>query len=258
MSLSIETSSQFTAPSWALMGLEPVRAVLEYAGMRRMDKSNLPAGDGHTVVLFPGLASDEHAIRPLKGFCKELGYAAKDWGRGINMGPQGDPDKWIDDLAEHVSTITTPSPTTISLVGWSLGGIYAREVAKRLHGRVRQVISIGTPFAGASHHTHAGLAYRILNGSEPVVDLAMSKRLCTPPRVPTTSIYSRSDGVVAWQACLQPGSRKDTENIEVAGSHCGLGWNAKVFEVLADRLSQPQGAWRRYTPPALATTRSVS
>ncbi len=249
MTTAVDTASLFKAPPWTLTGLEPARAAIEYAGMRIMDRSNLPRGDGHPVVIFPGLASDKHAIGPLKGFCQDLGYAACDWGRGFNIGPQGDPDEWLDDLAAHVSALTATSPESISLVGWSLGGIYAREVAKRLRGRVRQVISIGTPFAGSSRQTRVGLVYRVLNGSEPVIDDTMSRRLRTAPPVPTTSIYSRSDGVVAWQACIQPGRRANTENVEVAGSHCGLGWNADVFAILADRLSQPQGAWKPYTAP---------
>lgn len=246
MNAATRPAPSFAAPSWALTGFEPIRAALEYAGMRLMNKSNLSRGDGHAVVLFPGLASDKHAVAPLKAFCEQLGYAARDWGRGFNTGPQGDSNRWLDELAEHVLALTGDGSDTISLVGWSLGGIYAREVAKRLNGRVRQVVTIGSPFAGSSHQTHAGLVYRVLNGSAPSMDKAMSRRLRTAPRVPTTSMYSRSDGVVAWQACIQPGSGAHTENIEVAGSHCGLGWNAEVFEVLADRLSQRPGAWKPY------------
>lgn len=242
-----------SAPSWALLGLEPVRAVLEYASMRWMDKSGLPAGDGHPVVCFPGLVADEWAIRPLTRFCAGLGYRAHDWGRGFNTGPQGEPDAWLDALAEEVVARSAPEQETISLVGWSLGGLYAREVAKRLPGRVRQVISIGTPLAATAEQTNAALVYRVLNGQPARVDPALSRLIRAAPPVPTTAIYSRSDGVVPWQACLQTGRRGDTENIEVAGSHCGLVCNAQVFEILADRLSQPQGAWRRYAPAAQAS-----
>lgn len=254
MDTESQSAAPFTAPPWTLTSLEPVRAAWEYAGMRLMSKAALPPGDGHAIVLFPGLASDKHAIGPLKSFCEQLGYAAFDWGRGFNTGPQGDPYIWLDKLAAHVRDLVAAHQAPISLVGWSLGGIYAREVAKRLRGRVRQVVTIGTPFAGATHHTRAGLVYRLLNGNDAEFDETMSRTLRTPPNVPTSSIYSRSDGVVAWQACLQPGSRAWTENIEVGGSHCGLGWNSDVFRVLADRLSQPERAWRPYRAPGNADT----
>lgn len=237
-----------SSPPLTLLGLEPLRAVLEYARMRMMDASDLPRGDGHTVIVFPGLASDRHATAPLTSFCTNLGYEAYDWGRGFNTGPRGEPSAWLDELAEHVGALAADQHADLSLVGWSLGGIYAREVAKRLDTRVRQVITIGTPFAGGSGDTHAGLVYRLLSGQKPDLDEAMRHQLMSAPNVPTTSIYSRTDGVVAWQACVQPGRRRDTENIEVQGSHCGLGWNAEVLEVVADRLKQARGKWRPYAP----------
>jgi len=158
----------------------------------------MPRGDGHTIVLFPGLASDRHAIGPLISFCRDLGYAAQDWGRGFNTGPKGDPEAWLDELADEAATTAAHHGAPISLIGWSLGGIYAREVAKRLGNRARQVITIGTPFAGTGRETNVGLVYRMLNGRPPAIDARLARRLRTAPGVPTTSIYSRTDGVVAW------------------------------------------------------------
>ena len=223
--------------------MEPMRAVLEYASMRVMDKTALPRGDGHPVVLFPGLAADRRSIAPLQDFCESLGYTAYDWGRGFNTGPQGDVDAWIDELAQHIRELIRAHDQSVSLVGWSLGGIYAREVAKKLPGRVRQIITIGTPFAGTAEQTHVTWVYRLVNGQTPLLDEALMARLRTAPDVPTTSIFSRSDGVVAWQACIQEPSAKHTENIEVDGSHCGLGWNKNVLSIIADRLRQPEDAW---------------
>ncbi len=214
--------------------------------MKLMDKAALPRGDGHPVVIFPGLAGDRHSIGPLKGLCEQLGYAAYDWGRGVNAGPQGDVDAWLDDLARHVGELAATHDQRMSLVGWSLGGIYAREVAKKLPRRVRQVITIGSPFAGTVEQNNATWLYRLVNGATPVVDQSLLDRLRSAPGVPTTSIFSRTDGVVAWQTCIQEGMRKDTENIEVFGSHCGLGWNPEVLAVVADRLRQPENAWRRH------------
>jgi len=213
--------------------------------MRLMDKSRLPTGDGHPVVIFPGLATDKTAVGPLKRFLSRLGYAASDWGRGFNTGPHGDIDAWLAELADHVVELAGDT-RRISLVGWSLGGIYAREVAKVRPDCVRQVITIGTPFAGTAEQTHAGWVYRLVNGQQPVLDGDLMARLRAAPSVPTTSIYSRSDGIVAWQACVQAGEERHIDNIEVEGSHCGLGWNPKVLAILADRLRQPEHAWQRY------------
>lgn len=245
----MHSSSSFeaptAAPSLALLGVEPLRAALEYAGMRLMNRDALPDGDGHAVVIFPGLASDKRSVAPLKSFCEDLGYAAYDWGRGLNTGPQGDVDEWLDDLTRHVDEMTAHHEGAISLIGWSLGGIYARELAKRMEHRVRQVITIGSPF-GSTVHTHVGKLYRWVNGKAPVLDDVLSARLREAPGVPTTSIYSRSDGIVAWQACLQAGNEAHCENIEIQGSHCGMGWNPEVLTIVADRLHQPRSDWRRY------------
>jgi predicted alpha/beta hydrolase family esterase len=236
----------FQAPPLSLLGVEPLRAALEYASMHLMNRTALPTGDGHPVVIFPGLATDKHCTGPLRDFCDRLGYTAFDWGRGLNTGPQGDVDRWFRELALHVGELTAAHEQPVSLIGWSLGGIYAREVAKLVPQRVRQVITIGTPFAGNAEQTNVAWLYQLLNGQKPVLDLALQRRLRTPPPVPTTSIYSRSDGIVAWQACLNAADLPRAENIEVDGSHCGLAWNPKVLAVIADRLHQRPGGWRPF------------
>ena len=248
------------APSMKLFGMEPLRAALEYAGMRRMNKRQLPRGDGHPVVIFPGLASDTRATAPLRNFCEELGYKAYDWGRGTNTGPQGDIAEWLRELAEDVQEMVSMHSEGVSLIGWSLGGIYAREVAKHIRPKVRQVITIASPFACDPIQTNVRLLYRLVNGKAPMLDDTMKARLQTAPDVPTTSIYSRSDGIVAWQACVQAGTAAHTENIEVEGSHCGMCWNTSVLSIIADRLNQPMNAWKRYRDPAAAhaSTRTTS
>lgn len=240
-------------PSWVWLGLEPLRAALEYAGSQfGMAHAGLQPGDGHTVVIFPGLASNGRSVSWLRDFCRRLGYDAHDWGRGYNTGPAGDIDPWIDGLAEDVCALAARNGggRRVSLLGWSLGGLYAREVAKKLGAeQTRQVITLGTPFAGTVRQTRAGWVYRLLNGAHPVLDPTMCHRLATPPKVPTTSIYSRSDGIVAWQACRHTdAAHARAEDIEVIGSHSGLVWNRAVYTVLADRLAQPEGAWRPFRP----------
>ena len=238
------------SPPLALLALEPMRALLEFAASRLAAHEHLPPGDGHPVVIFPGLAADKAAVGPLRGFCERLGYAAYDWGRGVNTGPKGELETWIDELCADVLARQREHGRRVSLVGWSLGGIYAREVAKKVPHAVRQVVTLGAPFGGSGEHTNVGWLYRLLSGQAPVVDEVLRRRLCTPPEVPTTAIYSRTDGVVAWQCCVERDAPQ-VESIEVnEASHVGLVWNPRVWSIVADRLSQPEGGWRRYEEPA--------
>ena len=240
------------APPLRLLAFEPARAVFEYCSMRVTRLPSAPLGDGHAVVIFPGLAADAASTKPLRRYCDALGYTAYDWGQGYNLGPRGDPDRWLADLSDRVSALTADHDDGISLIGWSLGGVYAREIAKSIpQRRIRQVITIGTPFAGDVSQTNAGWLFRAVNGSSPHFDAAMLQRLRAPPNVPTTSIFSRSDGVVNWSACCHTRSRNSrVQDIEVKGSHCGLGWNAQVLAIVADRLSQDPKHWRRFTAQA--------
>jgi hypothetical protein len=132
----------FAAPSLTLFGVEFLRAAFEYAGMRCMDSARLPSGDGHPVVIFPGLATDKTATGPLKQFLDGLGYTAYDWGRGFNTGPRGDPDSWLDELADHVGALTGAHRERVSFVGWSLGG------------HLRAGAGQEAPGAGASRRDH--------------------------------------------------------------------------------------------------------
>ena len=213
-------------PSLRLLGAEPLRAALEYASYQtkvRRQAAISPVGDSHPVIIFPGLATNGSAVAPLRKFCASLGYAALDWGRGYNTGPRGNLTQWLDQLADHTAALLAPHQASASLIGWSLGGLYAREVAKRLSSQTRQVITIGTPFNATADHTRVGWLYRLLSGAAVDIAPAFSCQLRTPPPVPTTSIYSRSDGIVAWETCLHASPAHHVEDIEVNGSHIGLG-----------------------------------
>lgn len=241
----------------ALLGTEPWRAAYEYAAHKLARKPRLTqAGDGHPVIIFPGLGTDGNAVAPLRDYCRSLGYHAMDWGRGFNTGPQGDVDTWLNELAAHVESLLAHNDKPATLIGWSLGGFYARELGKVLGPRVRQVITIGTPFNADTDHTNVGWVFRLLNGKKPGITPALSRRLKTPPAVPTTSIYSRSDGIVAWQTCCHDACDKGdiatahVEDVEIRSSHIGMGWNPAVLTVVADRLAQKPGNWRPYSDPA--------
>lgn len=233
-------------PSLALLGVEPLRAAIEFAKNHLLKANPSTRGDGHPVVIFPGLGTDGVSVATLRQRCQSLGYEAFDWGQGYNTGPQGDLDTWLENLKSQVTQLLLPFDQPATLIGWSLGGLYARELGKLMAPRLRQVITIGTPFNAVSDHTNAGWLYRLLSGSSAAIDAALSERLRTPPPLRTTSIYSRSDGVVAWQTCRHETQSKLVQDIEVDGSHIGMCWNREVLDAVMDRLGQTTGTWRQY------------
>ena len=233
-------------PSLALLGAEPFRAAMELTSHMFARSATAKPGDGHAVVIFPGLGASGGSVAPLREHCRALGYDAFDWGQGFNTGPQGDLDAWLHDLKAQVVDRLGGHSRPATLIGWSLGGLYAREIGKLMSRQIRQVITIGTPFNAEADHTNVGWLFRLLSGSSSPLDPALSRRLRTPPPLRTTSIYSRSDGVVAWQTCRHDKQSRLVHDIEVDGSHMGMGWNRDVLAAGADRLGQPPGPWRRY------------
>lgn len=233
-------------PSLALLGAEPFRAAMEFACHKFAKSATTKPGDGHAVVIFPGLGANGGSVATLREHCRSLGYDAHDWGQGFNTGPQGDLDAWLLALQNQVADLLAGHARPVTLIGWSLGGLYARELAKLMARRVRQVITIGTPFNAEADRTNVGWLFRLLSGTSVALDPALSRRLRTPPPLRTTSIYSRSDGVVAWQTCRHDKRSSLVHDIEVDGSHIGMAWNRDVLAAVEDRLGSPPGPWRRY------------
>ena len=233
------TDDDLRPPSAFLMMLE-ARAFWEFGAMLAATPwlRRLPRGDGHPVLVFPGMGANDFTTVPLRNFLENLGYATQAWGQGLNFGPR---DGVLKQCAADVRALSEKHGRPISLLGWSLGGIYAREVAKELPDHTRCVITLGTPFAGHPYATNAWRIFELLSGQK-ANDPVMIARLRKPPPVPTTSIYSRTDGIVAWQCSVNEPGRL-TENIEVHGSHCGMGMNPLALYAVADRLAQPPGAW---------------
>lgn len=224
-------------PALSLLASEPARAAVEaLQALTHWRKAPAQVGQGHTVVLFPGLGSDSLSLWPLRRHLERSGFRALDWGQGVNRGPKGDVDAWLDRLAEAVHERIAPSAQA-SLVGWSLGGFYARELAKRLPERVPHVITIGTPFSGGPDDTNVGWLYKLLNGRRAHEHHAMRERLAEPPPVPTISLYSRRDGVVSWQACTHTARWPLARDIEVKASHIGMGWSPEVLTRVTSLLA---------------------
>ena len=233
------------AASLVLMLVEGPRALFESSMLVPAAPflSRAPRGDGQPVLLLPGFAGGDGSTKVLRRFLTGRGFSAHPWLQGRNMGPR---DGVRRKLVERIVDLHQRYERKVSIVGWSLGGVYARELAKRLPDKVRQVVSLGSPFADIGRAGNARPLSDRLSGrrrrrSRP--DLA--DQLRTPPRVPSTAIYSKTDGIVHWSTCLEP-ETDHTENIEVPGSHCGLGMNPLVLYAVADRLSQPEGEWQPF------------
>ena len=178
-----------------------------------------PRGDGHAVLVLPGLGGGDPSTAPLRWFLDRLGYRSYGWGLGPNRGFGRHVTDGLDELlaAKHE---TGP----VSLIGWSLGGVHAINLARRRPDAVRSIITLGSPLAGGRH---------------------------PPADIPTTSVYSRTDAIVPWRASLLP-TRPFHENVEVRGSHLGLGHNPAVAVIVADRLAQHTETWRAFKPPRWA------
>ncbi len=201
-----------------------------------------PRGDGHPVLVIPGFLATGSSTWALRRFCSSLGYRGHRWKLGRNLGPVGNK---VHEVRVRLEELADRYGQKVSLVGWSLGGIYARELAWLATASVRQVITLGTPFAATNSST-VGALYEDISGQEiRSIDPALLARIPEPPPVPSTSIYSRTDGVVSWRASLERRS-PTTENIRVAGSHLGLGFNPSVLWAIADRLAQPEDGWRPF------------
>lgn len=200
-----------------------------------------PKGDGHPVLIFPGLVAPDMSTLPLRKFLKGRGYAAFPWGLGFNLGPR---EGVIESCLARLRDIYDKHGRKVSLIGWSLGGVYAREVAKVYPDAVRQVITLGTPFTGHPKATNAWRLYEFVTGHK-IGAPELHEPLRTPPPVPTTSIFSRTDGVVAWQCSLEKEGPM-ADNIEVEASHLGMGLNPMTFYAIADRLAQPEDDWKPF------------
>lgn len=240
MSLGIVRQAQFRFWRYA----EP-RAILEWQSFYALRPllKRLPKGDGHAVIVFPGFASSDKATKPLRKLLDDLNYQTHGWGLGQNLLF----DESLEaEMVALVKEVAKSSGGKVSLVGWSLGGLYAREVAKRCADDVRCVISMGSPISGNPGHSNAHSLFKAFNGEPSNIDFTRYLQLNEAPPVPTTSIFSRSDGIVAWEGSVQQNEDDQSENIIVPASHLGLGVNPLVMMLLANRLSQPLGAWRKY------------
>ena len=202
-------SVELEAPNWLLMAMEGLAAWEFGASLIASPFLHQGVkGDGHPVLVFPGLGAGDVTTLMLRNFLRDHGYASYAWLQGLNLGPR---PGVVEACVERLHEIRAEHGCKVSLIGWSLGGIYARELAKQAPDAVRQVITLGTPFAGHPKATNAWRFYELASGHKDI-DAAQLAQIRTTPPVPTTSIYSRTDGVVAWRCSLEQESAQ-SENL---------------------------------------------
>jgi pimeloyl-ACP methyl ester carboxylesterase len=229
-------------PSTLLLALEG-RAWLEWGSLALAWPwlRQAPKGDGHPVLVLPGLVAGDASTWPLRRFLEQQGYATAPWELGLNYGPRRD---IVRGLVRKVRELHEEHGRKVSLVGWSLGGALACALAARMPKRVRQVITLGSPLQAQPHATNAWRVFQLVSGYR-VDDPHIARIAAKDLRVPLTAILSKSDGIVNWRLSVAPAGPQ-RESIEVAASHLGLGVNPAVLWAIADRLAQPDGEWRPF------------
>lgn len=234
-------------PSMALLAREVVAFAelgVHYATMPWWPIA--PRGNGAPVLVLPGLAQSDFSTRPLRRFLNNRGHVAYAWGLGTNSGSTHLVD---EHLVARLQALCDEHGRKVSVIGWSMGGLFARNLARIAPHAVRQVITLGSPFAGHPKASNAWRLYEAMSGQR-ASDPTISARFRGALPVPATSIYSRSDGIVAWQCCLNEAGPQ-AENIEVLSSHCGMGHHPAALYAVADRLAQPDGQWRPFAAPPI-------
>lgn len=204
-----------------------------------------PKGDGHPVLVLPGFTAGDASTLFLRRFLRELEYEVLPWDLGTNTGES----YLLPRLYTRINTIIKSTDAPFSIIGQSLGGVFARELARSFPSHVRSVITLGSPFRTRDGEGTNSVVRRMFERSATIrpaerVRMGLLPDSSRPPPVPSTAIYSRSDGVVAWQLCREY-EGETAESVEVFGSHTGMSLNPLVFWILADRLAQPEGGWQK-------------
>jgi pimeloyl-ACP methyl ester carboxylesterase len=208
--------------------------------LRSAQLLGIDAGAGGPVLVLPGFGASDASTAVLRGFLRRIGFDAHGWGLDRN---HGDVMALLDPVRDAVLRLADRSDAPVQLVGWSLGGVLARETARDAPDAVRQVITFGTPVVGGPKYTQVGARYVRLGFDLDALEATVAERHRRPIAAPVTAIYSRADGIVAWRACIDPWT-PDVEHVEVGSTHLGLGFDPDVYRIVAQRLARPRAPTR--------------
>lgn len=202
-----------------------------------MLRLQLPKGQGPVMVL-PGFMTDDTTTWLLRRFLTSLGYQAQPWGMGVNRGPMM---ALLGPMIDKLEAWHKDSGARPSLVGWSRGGTLSREIARERPDLIRSVVTLGSPVRGGVHGTSIGRLVTRDTGLTPAqLNQILRERQRRPITTPITAIYSKTDGVVSWQACIDDLNPSVTHSV-VESSHMGLGVNADVYRLVARALAGAHG-----------------
>jgi pimeloyl-ACP methyl ester carboxylesterase len=216
-----------------------------------------PAGDGHPVLLVPGFMASEVSLIALKVFLQNKGYDVHTWGLGRNMGFRS---KHANALPQKIRYLHHITGKKVSLVGWSLGGVFSMYGAQNALECVRSIITLGSPVSVAATGSQSPnvvkalyrmVSHRLGASAHMMQPRAKVMREHRRLAIPTSCLYSLSDGVVPPQEATIDGDPAMHENIQVPGSHIGLGFNGIVLAIVAERLAQPENEWAPFTAQGL-------
>ena len=236
---------QLRPPGLGLL-LAEVRSIFEFNASLLLSPllMSAPRGDGHPVLALPGFLASDLSMAPMRRYLRELGYDSYAWKMGRNIGGIS---RMRASLRDRLVEIYNTTGRKASLVGWSLGGVYARDLALQAPEMVRSVITLGSPFANDVRATNATRLYEALSGEAVEDNSELRAAIAGDLPVPATSIYSRTDGIVNWRTCLLRAC-ETAENIEVhLASHVGLGVNPAALWAVADLLAQSEGEFVQFS-----------
>ena len=210
-------------------------------GMVATALKTAPRGDGHPVIVLPSFLRGDGHTAPLRRFLAGCGYAVEGWGLGTNLGPTA---AALDGIEALLAATHRRHGRKATLIGHSLGGVIARELAKQHPEQVRQLVLLASPIRQPTASPLEPV-YRLLTRWHRIDAASAAAQLNAPPETPVTALYTKSDGIVAWESCREiEGARR--ESIELRGAHGTMVRNPAAWRIIADRLAQPEGEWRRY------------